>query len=58
MTFIAKGPTQPKLVITFLGHMVKGASKNIGSDNIVGWNIVWIRIRLIASIITFLSMIE
>jgi hypothetical protein len=32
--------------------------KNIGLDNIVGWNIVWRRIRLIASIVIFLSMIE
>jgi hypothetical protein len=38
--------------------MIKGAFKNIGSDNIVVWNIVWSRIRLIASIVTFLSMIE
>jgi hypothetical protein len=38
--------------------MTKGAFKNIGLDNIVGWNIVWRRIRLIASIVTFLSMIE
>jgi hypothetical protein len=55
--FIAKGPTQP-IGQTFLSHMIKGAFKNIGLDNIVGWNIVWRRIRLIASIVTFLSTIE
>jgi hypothetical protein len=38
--------------------MIKGAFKNIGLGNIVGWNIVWRRIRLIASIATFLNMIE
>jgi hypothetical protein len=38
--------------------MTKGAFKNIGLDNIVGWNIIWRRIRLIASIVTFLNTIE
>jgi hypothetical protein len=34
--------------------MTKGAFKNIGLDNIVGWNIVWRRIRFIASIVTLI----
>jgi hypothetical protein len=36
----------------------KGAIKNISSGKIVGWDITWRRIRRIASIVTFLSMIE
>jgi hypothetical protein len=38
--------------------MIKEAFKSIGLDNIVGWNIVWRRTRLIASIVTSLNMIE
>jgi hypothetical protein len=38
--------------------MIKGDFKSIGLANIVGWNIVWRRTRLIASIVTFLNMIE
>jgi hypothetical protein len=47
-----------QLVINFLNQMIKEAFKNIGFRNIVGWNIVWRRIRLIASIATFLNMIK
>jgi hypothetical protein len=38
--------------------MIKGAFKNTSLGIIVGWNTVWRRIRLIASISTFLNMIE
>jgi hypothetical protein len=38
--------------------MIKEAFKDFGFRNIVGWNIVWTRIRLIASIATFLNMIQ
>ena len=55
--FIAKGPTQP-MVIYFRSHMIRGAFKNIGSGIIVGWNTVWRRTRLIASIVTFSNMIR
>jgi len=55
--FIAKGPTQP------IGHRFppskdKRSFKKNGLDNTIGWNIVWRRIRLIASIATFLNMIK
>ena len=55
--FIAKGPTQP------IGHRFppskdKRSFKKNGLSNTIGSNIVWRRIRLIASIATFLNMIK
>jgi hypothetical protein len=38
--------------------VIKGTFRKSGLVNIVGWNIVWRRIRHIASIATFLRMIE
>jgi hypothetical protein len=37
--------------------MIRGVFKNIGLEIIVGWNIVWRRIRLIAFIVIFSNMI-
>jgi hypothetical protein len=47
-----------QLVIIFLNQMIKEAFKDFGFRNMVGWNIVWTIIRLIASIATFLNMIQ
>jgi hypothetical protein len=38
--------------------MIKETFKSIGFKNIVGWNIVWRRIRLIASIATFSNIVK
>jgi hypothetical protein len=42
-----------QLVISFLNQMIKEAFKDFDFRNIVGWNIVWTKIRPIASIATF-----
>jgi hypothetical protein len=38
--------------------MIVGVFKRNGLSNTIGWNIVWRRIKLIASIAIFLDMIE
>ena len=45
-------------VIISLKDGIKGASKKIGLSNIIGWNIVWRRVGLIASIVIFLEMVK
>jgi hypothetical protein len=46
------------LVIVSLDQRIIGAFKENGFSSIIGLNIVWRRIRLIASTVIFLRMIE
>jgi hypothetical protein len=45
------------LVIVSLKQQIKGAFKEIDLSNIIGCNIVWRRIGLIASVVIFLEMV-